>query len=742
MDHLERWPLPSLRRSGRRDRVRQRRRFRGAQAARRALADRDSIRAVIRGSAINNDGAAKVGFTAPSVEGQANVIAAAQRAAGVSGDGIDYVEAHGTGTPLGDPIEIAALTQVFRGSGAQNRYCALGSVKSNIGHLSRAAGIAGLIKTVLALRHREIPPSLHCREANPAIDWAGSPFFVNTTLRAWPVTAGRPRRAGVSAFGVGGTNAHVILEEAPELPAAVKNEPWHLLTLSARSERALDEATSALARHLVEQADEDLADIAFTLQAGRHDFALRRVIVCRDRSDACAQLRALPEDARAERGRVSGSAPNIVFMFPGQGAQYVGMAQELYDSVPSFRADVEHCALALAPELDLDLRHVLFAEPGRAAEAATMLGQTRLTQPALFVIEWAVARLFMRWGIRPEAMIGHSIGEHTAACIAGVADVDSTLALIARRGKLIQSLPRGRMLVVHLPEEAARAYCSQDVSLAAVNAPLLCVLAGPEESVASLACRLAEQGVDHHVLRTSHAFHSRMMEPALASFTSEMAGQRLRQPEIPYVSGVTGTWITPTDATSPDYFSRLLRGTVRFSDGVRTLAGLDNPIFLEIGPGSSLGTLARQHPQLGHCPMFASLRSATENGSDRATLLRTLGGLWLHGASIDWEAVHGGEQRRRISLPGTAFQRKRYWVSRARGAQESTTSSFADAAPSPASTVVHLPTMREQVLAAPVSERERLISRCLERTINGLTGHDLSRELAPGFSLFDSAWTR
>ena len=704
----------------------------------RALADRDNILAVIRGSAVNNDGAAKVGFAAPSVEGQAAVIVAAQKAAGVTGDTIDYVEAHGTGTALGDPIEIAALTQAFRASTTKAATCALGSVKANIGHLSRAAGIAGLIKTVQALRHREIPPSLHCDEPNPAIDWAGGPFFVNTTLRAWEAPADRPRRAAVSSFGVGGTNAHLILEEAPAPLLGQTSQPWQLLTMSARSEAALSESTAALADHLAQEQDGDLADVAFTLQVGRHAFAERRIAVCRDRASAIELLRASPVETRDEANRSSGTAPSIVFMFPGQGAQYVGMARGIYEAVASFRADVDRCAEALGPELDLDLRHVLFAEPDRAAEATALLARTRLTQPALFTIEWALARLFMRWGIRPDAMIGHSIGEHTAACLAGVMDVESTLLLIARRGRLMESLPAGRMLAVHLTEDEARNLCSDEISLAAVNAPRLCVLAGPVDAMATLIGRLAEQGIDHHLLRTSHAFHSKMMDGALASFTAEMARHPSGNPEIPYVSGVTGKWITPADATSPDYFSRLLRGTVRFSDGLRTLAGLDNAIFVEIGPGRSLCTLGRQHRELDNHQVFSSVRSASEGRSDREVVLRTLGGLWLHGARIDWGAVHSGEQCRRVPLPGYPFQRREHWVSRT-GATSAAPRGAASppSSRSPAQAAAHLPSQREQILAAPAAQRSSLVAGFIRKTINGLLGHDICRAVPGNIALSD-----
>jgi amino acid adenylation domain-containing protein len=698
----------------------------------RALADGDTIHAVVCGTAINNDGSVKVGFAAPSIEGQAAVIAAAQKIAGVCGDDIDYVETHGTGTALGDPIEIAALTQVFGANPALKGHCAIGSVKSNIGHLNRAAGIAGLIKTVLALEHGEIPKSLHCEQPNPHIDFDSSPFFVNTTLRSWPRVSGRPRRAAVSSFGVGGTNAHMILEEAPamHLEAATTTVtacPWQLITLSARSPTALSASVDALRRHLEQNPDQDLADVAYTLHTGRQDLAERCAFVCRDRAEAVLKLAAAggPDDPVRRRRHVE-SVPALVFMFPGQGAQHVGMARGLYQREPSFRADIDGCAEALISSLDVDLRMALFADGADERTSATLLMETRITQPALFVIEWALARLFMRWGIHPDAMIGHSIGEHTAACLAGVIEVEPTLRLIAKRGRLIQSLPRGRMLAVHLPAEQASALCSNEIALAAVNAPALCVLAGPGEAIDGLARQLAVQGIDHHLLRTSHAFHSQMMEPALDDFTRETAQVPTGRPNIPYVSGVTGNWITTEDAASPDYFSRLLRGTVRFSDGLRTLSKLPNAILVEIGPGRSLSTLAHQHESLSEHPAFASMRSASELKDDSEVLRETLGDLWLHGVRIDWDAVYGGQGRRRVPLPGYPFERREHWVPRLHSDSTNTAipaqeplapSQYRRRAEAPD------PSPREQILAAPAADRHKLVSAYLTRAANRFLGH-------------------
>jgi polyketide synthase PksJ len=711
----------------------------------RAIADGDRIHAVVRGSAINNDGRVKVGFAAPSVEGQAAVIAAAQEVAGVCGDDLDYVEAHGTGTALGDPIEIAALTHAFGAGASTNGHCAIGSVKSNIGHLNRAAGIAGLIKSVLALDHGEIPKSLHFERPNPHIDFENGPFVVNTSLRAWPRVPGRPRRAAVSAFGVGGTNAHVILEEAPVVSSRATARPWQIVALSARSQTALSASVDALRRHIEQNPDEDIADMAYTLQTGRQDLAERCVFVCRDRADVLQQLAAAGgADDPVRRRHHDGSMPAVVFMFPGQGAQYVGMARGLYEREPSFQADIDRCSEALAPALGSDLRKALFPDGGDERASAALLMETRITQPALFVIEWALARLFMRWGVHPDAMIGHSIGEHTAACLAGVLDIEPTLRLIAERGRLIQSLPRGRMLAVHLPATEAAALCSDEIALAAVNAPALCVLAGPGEAIEGLARRLVEQGVDHHVLRTSHAFHSQMMDPALDEFTRESARYPAGRPTIPYVSGVTGDWITAEDAARPDYFSRLLRGTVRFSDGLRTLSKLANAILLEIGPGRSLSTLAREHECLSEHAAFSALRSAAEQRDDGEVLLGTLADLWLHGARVDWEAVHRGQGRRRLPLPGYPFERREHWVPRigsdtanaAVSSREPLALSREGRQP-PAVVPERAASPRELILTAAAPDRPRLVSAYLTRTVNRLLGYAPSRSVRSDVPLGD-----
>jgi acyl transferase domain-containing protein/acyl carrier protein len=516
-----------------------------------ALDDGDAIRAVIKGSAINNDGSLKVSYTAPSVEGQAEVIAAAQAVAGVEAETLRYIEAHGTGTSLGDPIEVAALTKVFRESTQRRGFCAIGSVKTNVGHLDAAAGIAGFLKTVLALENREIPPSLNFARPNPAIDFAASPFYVNASLQPWPAE-GAPRRAGVSSFGVGGTNAHVILEEAPLAAAPAASRPWQLLTLSARSPEALEEATRNLAAWLRQADPAALPDAAWTLQVGRTVFRHRRAVICRDRDDALAALAALDparvltaEDLEDPRERP------VVFLFPlfpESAVQLGGMGRGLYESEPVFRTEVDRCAQRLEPVLNLDLRRALYPAGGEEEEAARALARADLAPAALLAVQVALARLWLSWGVRPQAMLGAGVGEHAAACLAGVMSIEDALSLAAARG-------------------------------------------GPLSA--------------------------------------------LQAPEIPFVSSVTGTWITAEQATDPGYWARLPRRLERFADGLAELRRDARRLFLELGP------------------------------ADPPSLLAALGRLWLAGLRLDWSGFYGAEKRRRVPLPTYPFERRRYWIEEA-----------------------------------------------------------------------------
>jgi acyl transferase domain-containing protein/thioesterase domain-containing protein len=622
-----------------------------------ALQDHDTIHAVILGSAVNNDGGRKVGYLAPSVEGQSEVIAEALGVAGVTADSISYVETHGTGTTVGDPIEIKGLTQAFRETTSANGYCAIGSLKSNVGHLDAAAGVAGLIKSVLALKHRQLPPSLHFRTPNPLIDFRNSPFYVNTSLTDWK-SNGAPRRAGVTSLGIGGTNAHVVLEEAPESKPLVSPKAYQLVLVSAKNQAALDRATSNLANHLRDHPDLNLADVAFTSQAGRKAFAHRRVVVARDRLEAEQGLRTL-DPARV----FTGSAPpasSIVFLFSGQGSQYVNMGVEIYQTEAVYREALDVCVERLRSLIGLDLRDILFPRNEEAALRSQQLNQTSITQPALFSLEYALAQWWMKCGVQPQAMVGHSIGEYVAACLAGVCSVEDALELTAERGRLMQQMPSGAMLAV--PLAAEQLSISEPLSIAAINGPEQCVVSGPSPAIEKLEKDLASHDVLCQRLHTSHAFHSGMMDPILDSFREQVRRIALHPPQIPYLSNVTGTWITAAEATDPDYWVNHLRSTVRFSDCLRELFGRKDRIFLEVGPGHALATLTRQHPSKD-AKTFTSLPHPQQKSSDAAFLMKTLGQLWMCGQSIDWLALHSGEMARRIPLPTYPFERERFWIS-------------------------------------------------------------------------------
>ncbi|MEH2082703.1 MAG: beta-ketoacyl synthase N-terminal-like domain-containing protein [Nostoc sp.] len=625
-----------------------------------ALADGDRIHAIIKGSAVNNDGSLKAGFTAPSVEGQTEVIAEAIAAAGVEAETITYLEAHGTGTPLGDPIEIKALTKAFRTSTLKRGFCAIGSVKTNVGHLDAAAGIAGLIKTILALKHEQIPPSLHCEQPNPQIDFANSPFYVNTTLAEWK--SGRiPRRAGITSLGFGGTNAHLIVEEAPLIAASNVGRTHKLLMVSAKTSSALETATVNLTNHLKQHLDLNLADVAYTLQVGRQTFNHRRILVCHDIDDAVEALHTLEAQQVFTHYQQPCNRP-VVFMFPGQGAQYVNMAQELYQSEPIFTEEVDRCCLILKPHLGLDLRDILYPSEIQTQTATQQLTQTSISQSALFVIEYALSKLWMAWGVLPEAMIGHSIGEYVAATLSGVFSLKDALALVAARGLLMQQVPTGTMLSVQLSEQEVQPLLPKELSLAGINSPSLCVVSGSTDVIDKLQQQLQKKDVGCRKLYTSHAFHSQMMDSIIEPFTRLLQKVKRNPPQIPFISNVSGTWITTAQATDPHYWARHLRQTVRFGEGMTELLKEPERILLEVGPGRTLSTFAKQHYNLEPV-VLTSIRHPQQQQSDVAFLLNTLGRLWLFGVQVDWSGFYVNEQRHRIPLPTYPFERQRYWIS-------------------------------------------------------------------------------
>ena len=561
----------------------------------------------------------------------------------MSAETIGYVEAHGTGTSLGDPIEIAALTKAFRKTTDATGFCRIGSLKTNIGHLDAGAGAAGLIKAALALDRGLIPPSLHFRKPNPQIDFERSPFVVNASLTPWP-RGETARRAGVSSFGIGGTNAHAVLEEAPLVVGTPASRPWQLLILSARTATALDHATANLARYLRDNPEAVLADVAHTLQSGRREFEHRRSVVARDPAEAAGLLET-KDGRRVVSGMVTTSAPEVVFMFPGQGAQYPGMARDLFDGEPVFRDALRRCAEILAPRLDL----IAALYP---AEAPAPLTDTSIAQLAIFSVEYALARLWQSWGIEPAALLGHSVGEYAAACLAGVLSLEDALELIAERAQLMQEMPGGSMLAVRLSEAELQPLLPVGVEVAAINAPRLCVVSGPTEAIADFAAQMAAQSIATVPLRTSHAFHSAMMEPAAAVFSALAASVQFSAPRIPIVSTLLAG---AADFTQPEYWTRQMREPVRFAAAAASIE--KERVLLEVGPGSTLAAPARQSRG---GPVVAS--QSASGGREHASMLEALGRLWVAGVSVDWKLLHGDERRLKVALPTYPFERERYWL--------------------------------------------------------------------------------
>jgi acyl transferase domain-containing protein/acyl carrier protein len=632
-----------------------------------AIADRDRIYAVVKGSAINNDGAMKVGYTAPSQEGQAKVIRAAQLMAEVEPETISYMETHGTGTALGDPIEVAAMTQGFRASTNLKQFCAIGSVKTNIGHLDAAAGITGFIKTVLALHHKRIPPSLHFETANPQIDFANSPFYVNTQLTEWE-TNGTPRRAGVSSFGFGGTNVHAILEEAPTLdPVTPQPRAYQLLALSAKTATALDRSTVNLIDRLKQSPALNLADVAYTLQMGRWGFDRRRFAVVSSLDDAVQALSA-DDSPQVFTGQTTASNPPIMFMFSGQGSQYVNMGRELYESEATFRSAVDRCLTFLQSAHNIDLRPVLFADQVDLELATHQLTQTAIAQPALFTIEYALAQLWISWGVTPQGAIGHSIGEYVAACLAGVFSLEDALTVVATRGRLMQQQPTGTMLAVNLAAADLQPLLDDTLYLAAHNSPTLNVVSGTTEAIAGLESQLATRGITCRPLHTSHAFHSPLMDGAIEPFIECLRGITFNPPQLPFISNVTGTWITAAAATDPLYWAQHLRQPVQFSAGIAELLTNPDAIFLEVGAGRTLGTLTKQQAPvraasaLPNRTILSSLPHPQDKSSDLELMLKSLGQLWLSGVDIDWQSFYADRECQRVPLPTYPFDRQRYWI--------------------------------------------------------------------------------
>jgi len=626
-----------------------------------AIRDHDHIYAVIKGAAYDNDGNMKVGFTASGLDGQKRVVKEALEVANISPDTIGYVEAHGTGTPLGDPIEIKALTKAWHetSNNRKNNYCAIGSVKTNVGHCDAAAGVVGLIKTASMLKNKQIPASLHFERPNPNIDFANSPFYVSNTLKEWQISDS-PRRAGVSSFGMGGTNAHLILEEAPEREKSSSSRDWQLITLSAKTDTALEKAQQNLSDYLQKNSNQSFADIAYTSHIGRQHFVHRKTIICRDGLQAMDVISSNNSDLQAT-GKVLTDDPHIVFMFLGQGSQYINMAQELYQTEEEFKQIINNCTSLLKPHLSMDIRSILFNN-NDSAKTSEKLNQTALAQPALFVIEYALAKLLMGWGIQPDSLVGHSLGEYTAACLANIMSLEDALHLVSVRGKLMQSMPEGKMLAVPLSEEAIHPWC-QDVEIAAVNTPNRCVLSGTTTAIEKIQDKLQQQGIESRLLHTSHAYHSSMMEPAMTEFMDIVKTIHLDIPSIDIISTISGDTAMTCEITEPCYWSSQIRMTVRFADAIQTLLKKPNTIFIEIGPGNTLSSFVK--PQIIRRPEFKvvqTLPHPKKNHSSLQSVITALGQLWITGIEIDWDIFYQNECRYRVSLPTYPFERERFWV--------------------------------------------------------------------------------
>jgi acyl transferase domain-containing protein/glutamate-1-semialdehyde aminotransferase len=626
-----------------------------------AIADGDPIAAVIRGFAVNNDGSVKVGFAAPSVNGQAEVIATAQAMAGIHPDTVSYIEAHGTGTPLGDPIEIAALTQAFRAGGSQRSgFCSIGSVKPNIGHLEVAAGVAGMIKTVLSLQHKKIPPILHFEKPNPKIDFDNSPFYPVTSLIDWNVAEG-PRRAGVSAFGVGGTNAHIVLEEAPIQGSEPAARSEQLFLLSARTATALDAATANLAQHLRVEETVNPADVTYTLQVGRRVFSQRRFFVSQDRSEAL-RLLSSPYPPAVTGTNSTNRETSVGFLFPGQGAQRVNMGRGLYQSEEVYRSAIDRCAHILKPHIGLDLRDKLYPSPGGECHGA-QITEPVLAQPLTFAVEYALSQLWMSWGLIPSVLLGYSIGEYVAAVIAEVFSLEDTLSLLAVRARLMQDIPKGSMMVAFLPASKIEPDLPEGVSVAAENGSAHTVVSGPDPQIRALEEELNSKNVATRYVLTSHAFHSSMMDPILDEFTRKASKVTPRSPRIPWVSTYTGRRITKEDLLDPAYWSGQLRHRVKFADALDHLMEFGSKVLLEAGPGQTLTGLARQQwGRESDVVVAASLPNPEDWKTDVRSILQAAGRLWTAGLDLDWKAFHRKRFRKRVSLPTYPFERKRFWI--------------------------------------------------------------------------------
>ena len=624
-----------------------------------AIADGDHIYAVIKGSGVNNDGNDKVSFNAPGVDGQSQAIRKALKMSGVDPKSISYVEAHGTGTDLGDPIEVQALTKAFGKS--DKPYCALGTLKSNMGHLNTAAGVAGLMKTVLSIKNRQLPPSLHFNTPNPKINFKDSPFYVNAELKNWELPGENPLRAGVSSFGIGGTNAHVILEEAPKQKPSSPGRKHKTLMFSAKSPAALKNNVKNFTTFLEDNKQLNLADAAYTLQTGRAEFDYRKTLSFESTEELLNLLNSKEFNRYPEKPTVK-KTPEVVFMFSGQGSQYPQMGLNLYKSETYFKNQVDQCLAIAAKHTNADLKSALFSN---ADEANENINATVITQPCLFIIEYALAKTLMHWGVTPSRLIGHSIGEFVAAAISGVFNLEDAIKLVVKRGELMQKLPQGAMLAVSLSETELKPFLNthSQVDLAASNSSKLCTVSGTNEAIASFEEELNAAGHQVKPIRTSHAFHSYMMEPVLEEFAREIEKIEINTSSVPVISNLTGKPVNGDEICKPEYWVNHLRNTVRFADGIETILGNDDAVLIEVGPGRALCSLVRSNAaKKRNHSVIQLMRHPKQLIEDSFILAEALGKIWETGVKINWENFYENESRYKISLPGYAFEKIEYPV--------------------------------------------------------------------------------
>ncbi|MGX5687251.1 beta-ketoacyl synthase N-terminal-like domain-containing protein [Chryseobacterium cucumeris] len=618
-----------------------------------AIKDRDNIYAVIKSSASNNDGKRKVGYTAPSVAGQSDCIKMAHKIANVPSSTISYIEAHGTGTALGDPIEIEALNKAFNYD--KTFTCAIGSLKSNVGHLNYASGIAGLVKTTLALQNKMIPPSLHFKSANPNINFEGGPFYVNTELKKWDNNNSHPLRAGVSSFGIGGTNTHVILEQFENSSSEIKSKPYQIISYSAKNPKSLNDYSQKL-KEFVSNEDVNLADLAYTLQSGRESFLFKKFFICENKEELIQGMDSLKSDTNIPTFKAN---RKTVFLFPGQGSQYYKMGIDLYHNEFDFKEVMDAGFGALLEITGTDYSEII-GYRNSEKQINGLINNTRYTQPILFLFEYALAQVLIKWGVQPDIMIGHSLGEYVAACIAGVFSFKDALSLVVKRSDLMSRVKEGKMLAIGLPISDILEFLPEELSVAAVNSDDSCVVSGDTESVEDFITKLEVKDIGFSTLKTSHAFHSQMMDEMLDAYINELERIEFSKPMYAFVSNLTGKLISDHEATSKEYWAKHLRKTVNFKDGADFILQNAHNIFIEVGPGKILSSFIKQSKVYSDNNSIVHLvRHFNEEINDSKKFTYGIAELWRQGKSINWDQYYATEARYKISAPTYCFDKNK-----------------------------------------------------------------------------------